>query len=205
IALSKLPSGDPSSASADLKKYLGQGTAFHNSHLDREERLIIEESFRTGELKVIAATTTLAMGVNTPASDVIIVGLDHPGHPYSVAEYKNIVGRAGRLGYSDRGTSYLVAKEFRNESHYWDHYVLGKPEDLFSRFLDKDADLRSLIIRVVTIAQKKVPSGVSTEDVIRFLECSFGAFQQRRRENSYAHDHADLQKVLERFRSSSFG
>ena len=39
------------------------------------------------------------MGVNTPAWSVVIAGLEHPDSPYSVAEYKNMVGRAGRLGY----------------------------------------------------------------------------------------------------------
>ncbi|MCK4956641.1 MAG: DEAD/DEAH box helicase, partial [Candidatus Cloacimonetes bacterium] len=195
-ALSKLPSGDPSSASTALRGCLQRGTAFHNSHLDREERLAIEESFRAGELKVIAATTTLAMGVNTPASDVIIVGLDHPDGPYSIAEYKNIVGRAGRLGYSDRGTSYLIAKEFRNEQHYLNYYISGKPEDISSRFFDENTDPRSLIIRVIAIAQKKTPSGVHAEDVIRFLECSFGAFQQRKQYGSYAYDQNKLQFAL---------
>jgi len=183
-ALSKLPSGDPSSASNKLRQCLQRGTAFHNSHLDREEKLAIEESFRTGELKIIAATTTLAMGVNTPASDVIIVGLDHPNGPYSIAEYKNIVGRAGRLGYTDRGTSYLIAKEFRNEQHYWDHYISGKPENILSQFFDENTDPRSLIIRVIAIAQKRTPSGVHPGDVIRFLECSFGAFQQKKQYGS---------------------
>jgi len=58
---------------------------------------IVEEEFRRPEsgLRVIVATTTLAMGVNTPASSVVIAGLMHPGDsPYSVAEYKNLVGRA---------------------------------------------------------------------------------------------------------------
>ena len=47
-----------------------------------EERLVIEEQFRAPNttLRVIVATTTLAMGVNTPASAVIIAGLEHPGH-----------------------------------------------------------------------------------------------------------------------------
>jgi hypothetical protein len=54
-------------------------------------------------LRVIAATTTLAMGVNTPAEAVVIVGLMHPrDQPYPVAEYKNIVGWAGRLGQGQR-------------------------------------------------------------------------------------------------------
>ena len=75
---------------------------FHNADLAPDERQVIEEEFRVAkELRVLAATTTLAMGVNTPAEAVIVVGLMHPGDtPYSVAEYKNIVGRAGRLGFA---------------------------------------------------------------------------------------------------------
>uniref|UniRef100_UPI004055B795 DEAD/DEAH box helicase n=1 Tax=Candidatus Electrothrix sp. TaxID=2170559 RepID=UPI004055B795 len=195
-ALSKLPSGDPSSASNRLKECLQRGTAFHNSHLDREEKLAIEESFRDGELKVIAATTTLAMGVNTPASDVIVVGLNHPNGPYSIAEYKNITGRAGRLGYRDRGRSYLIAKEMRNEHHYWNHYISGKPEDISSRFFDEYTDPRSLIIRVLALGQKNMPSGVHVEDVINFLECSFGAFQYKKQSGSFSYNHDELLDAL---------
>jgi replicative superfamily II helicase len=53
--------------------------------------MVIEQAFRAAksEIRVIAATTTLAMGINTPAEAVIIAGLQHPGDPptpYSVAE-----------------------------------------------------------------------------------------------------------------------
>jgi helicase len=100
-ALADLPAGDPSQASTHLRQLLARGVAFHNSHLRRDERRVVEEHFRKREarLRVIVATTTLAMGVNTPASAVVIVGLEHPSPEgpvaYSVAEYKNIVGRAG--------------------------------------------------------------------------------------------------------------
>jgi superfamily II DNA/RNA helicase len=108
-ALASLPEGDPSQASHDLREALAHGVCFHNADLDREERRVIEEQFRKPDstLRVIVATTTLAMGVNTPASAVVIAGLEHPGQqPYSVAEYKNLVGRAGRLGYATcRGAS----------------------------------------------------------------------------------------------------
>ena len=85
--------------------------AFHNADLDREERQAVETTFRDSQssLKVLVATTTLAMGVNTPAWSVVIAGLEHPDSPYSVAEYKNMVGRfrltelgkvSGELGIS---------------------------------------------------------------------------------------------------------
>lgn len=152
-ALADLPAGDPSVASGQLREVLARGVAFHNSHLDREERRVIEEHFRRRDtrLRVIVATTTLAMGVNTPASAVVIVGLEHPGpQAYSIAEYKNLVGRAGRLGYAERGASYLIATSPNEEHHYWNRYVSGTPENLVSRFLN--ADPRALIIRVLVAA-----------------------------------------------------
>lgn len=178
-ALADLPAGDPSQASGHLRQVLARGVAFHNSHLDREERRVIEEHFRRRDtrLRVIVATTTLAMGVNTPASAVVIVGLEHPGPtPYSVAEYKNLVGRAGRLGYAERGASYLIATSPHEEHQYWGQYISAAPEDLVSRFLN--ADPRTLIIRVL-VAAGRAGGGVSGEEIIEFLESSFGVFQMK--------------------------
>lgn len=180
-ALDALSSGDPSVASEALKKALNGGVAFHISDLDREERQIIEEEFRkpNSELKVIAATTTLAMGVNTPTEAVIVAGLVHPGsnEPYSVAEYKNIVGRAGRLGFSEKGHSFLMALTQRDEAHFWQTYVNGQPEDLKSHFLSESTDPRSLIIRVLVAAKLPKSKGMKQEDIKEFLENSYGVYQ----------------------------
>lgn len=195
--LGNLPAGDLSIASSELRECLSNGVAFHYSDLDRSERLIMEEGFREKKIRVIAATTTLAMGINTPATDVIVVGLDHPGpSPYTVAEYKNIVGRAGRLGISDKGRSYLIAKNQGQEHRYWQHYILGKPEDLFSRFLDNDTDPRTLILRVVSLAQKISPEGCSRNEIVSFLDSSFGAFQQRQEKGNYSYDGNCLNQAL---------
>ena len=178
-ALADLPAGDPSQASGHLRQVLAGGVAFHNSHLNREERRVIEEYFRHRDtrLRVIVATTTLAMGVNTPASAVVIVGLEHPGpKAYSVAEYKNLVGRAGRLGYAERGASYLIATSPHEEHQYWEHYISAAPEDLVSRFLN--ADPRTMIIRVL-VAAGRAGGGVSGDEIIEFLESSFGVFQMK--------------------------
>jgi helicase len=198
-ALSQMPGGDPSQASADLRSALGRGVAFHNSDLDREERRVVEEEFRRNGsgLRVIAATTTLAMGVNTPASSVIIAGLNHPGdEPYSVAEYKNLVGRAGRLGFTEKGASYLLALDPRAEHHLWSRYVTAEPEDLVSRFLDGTTDPRSLVIRVLVAARRAAGQGVPSEEIIEFLESSFGAFQARRAHSAWQWSRPDLLSAL---------
>jgi replicative superfamily II helicase len=197
-ALASLPGGDLSQASSALREVLAGGVAFHNSHLDREERRVIEEEFRRPEsaLRVIVATTTLAMGVNTPASSVVIAGLTHPGDtPYSVAEYKNLVGRAGRLGFSERGTSYLVATSPREAQEFWERYVTATPESLESRFLEADTDPRSLIVRVLVAGGRAIAggrAGMAADEIAAFLEASFGAFQQEQRLGRWNWSHDEL-------------
>ena len=198
-AIAELPAGDPSSTSASLREVLSGGVAFHNADLDREERRVVEEHFREpdGDLRIIVATTTLAMGVNTPASSVVVVGLQHPGQvPYSVAEYKNIVGRAGRLGFTERGTSYLFALNPSEEHYAWRSYVTGKPEDLSSRFLAEGTDLRSLLLRVVAAGERAARRGLGPDDVVQFLEESFGAFQQKQTYQNWSWDSTQVTKAL---------
>lgn len=197
-ALDMLPNGDPSLSSQRLRQALAGGVAFHISDLDTEERLLIEEQFRASPtaLKVIAATTTLAMGVNTPAEAVIIAGLTHPGNkPYSVAEYKNIIGRAGRLGFSKKGTSYVIVQDGNEEYQVWRNYVMGSPEDLNSRFLDLNTDPRSLIVRVLVAAERS-GQGLPAQEIIEFLEQSFGVFQQKQINQQWAWDEDALKNAL---------
>lgn len=171
--LDRLPKTDQSLASSHLYDALQGGVCFHNADLARAERLIIEEDFRKSDskIRVIAATTTLAMGVNTPAAAVVVAGLMHPGNnPYTVAEYKNLVGRAGRLGFSEKGFSYLIAATGSDEHNYWHRYILGEPEDLQSRFLDPTTDTRSLIVKVLAASKKLSKTGMSINEVSEFLE-----------------------------------
>lgn len=186
-----LPKTDLSKSSNDLQLALAGGVAFHISDLNPEERKIIEEYFRMKDtkLRVIAATTTLAMGVNTPADAVVIAGLEHPGNQvYSVAEYKNMVGRAGRLGFTPKGFSYLVAMTSNDEHNYWNRYVKGKPEDLVSRLFERNTDPRSLILRILVASQKYASRGMSAEDVSLFLEESYGSFQQKQKTQQWQWD-----------------
>jgi replicative superfamily II helicase len=197
-AVARLPGGDPSQAGGALRDAMKAGVAFHNADLSQEERRVVEEEFRRSGsgLRVIVATTTLAMGVNTPASSVVIAGLTHPGgSPYSVAEYKNLVGRAGRLGFAERGASYLVVMSPREFQDAWDGYVTANPEDLASRFLAGDTDTRSMIVRVLTAGGRPIAgvrAGLRAEEIAVFLEASFGAFQEELRVGRWSWDHGQL-------------
>lgn len=112
--LDALPTQDLTGASQDLRECLAGGTAFHNTNLLRAEREAIERGYRsaTGGIHVLVATTTLAAGINTPASTVVLaenefVGED--GRQFTVAEYKNMAGRAGRLGFNEIGKAIILA------------------------------------------------------------------------------------------------
>ena len=137
--LNALPSQDLTNASRDLRDCLEGGTAFHSTNLLRGEREAIENGFRdpNGGIQVLAATTTLAAGINTPASTVVLaenefVGED--GRPFTIAEYKNMAGRAGRLGYKETGKAIILAETPLERTHLFQRYVMGVPEDVVSSF-----------------------------------------------------------------------
>lgn len=197
-ALRSMPQNDPSVSSRKLSNVLRAGVSFHVSDLDVPERMIVEAQFRNKEsgLRVVVATTTLAMGINTPAEAVIVAGLHHPGEiPYTVAEYKNIIGRAGRLGFAQRGMSFVVALNAREEREIWQNYILSAPEDIHSHFLSPATDPRTLILRVLT-AGTPAASGLAAEDILLFIESSFGAFEQKRNRNDWKWDQHKLSRAL---------
>lgn len=199
-ALEALPTEDLSDSSQRLRSALAGGVAFHNSDLNRRERQVLEEEFRRRDatLRVLVATTTLAMGVNTPAGAVVIVGLNHPGpEPYKIAEYKNMVGRAGRLGYTPRGESYIIPSGTLDESWAWRHYVCGQPEDVESVFLKGSTDPRTLVLSTLAALEPIAPDGrVDAQLLITFLESSFGSFQQQRLNPAWQWGHNQIVAVL---------
>lgn len=163
-ALQRLPDGDNSRASTALRECLKGGTAFHNSNLTREERIVVEQAFRDPKspLRVLAATTTVAAGINTPASTVILaenefVGED--GRPFTVADYKNMAGRAGRLGFNEKGKAIIYAETPMERVVLFNRYVRGTLERLQSSFNPAHIEtwLVRLLAQVVKIRKSDVP------------------------------------------------
>jgi helicase len=211
-ALAALPTGDPSIASDELRRCLQGGVAFHISDLERDERRVIEDEFRRSNsgIRVIVATTTLAQGVNMPAETVVMPELSRrmgarETRWYSVAEYKNIAGRAGRLGLVDKGRAIVLAPSYADRERIWTQYVNGRPEDVHSTLLDPSADLFTLVLRVVAITQDQLGGGgLSGDDVIGVLASSFAAHQNRLLGQGDAFEPAAIGKALDELRSQAF-
>ncbi len=176
--INALPTQDLTGASQDLRDCLRGGTAFHNTNLLRAEREAIEKGYRdaTGGIHVLAATTTLAAGINTPASTVVLaenefVGED--GRPFTIAEYKNMAGRAGRLGYNETGKAIILADTPIERAQLFQRYVLGTPEDVTSSF--QQSDLPTWTLRLLSQVR-----GVRATDIPGLLVNTFGGYSASR-------------------------
>ncbi|WP_330266265.1 DEAD/DEAH box helicase [Streptomyces griseorubiginosus] len=204
-ALERLPVGDPSLTSAELRQCLQGGTAFHISDLDREERRVVEEQFRLPDshIRVIVATTTLAQGVNMPAETVVMPELSRrTGRDayswYRVAEYKNIAGRAGRLGLVEHGRAIVLTYGTANTNEIWDRYIRGNPENVSSTLLDPSADSYTLVLRVVAIVSARVEGrALQSTEVVSVLSNSFAAHQARLSGKSNAFDPERTGQILQ--------
>lgn len=96
----------PRTVAADrLRELLAHGIAFHHSDLVPELRVLVEQAAREGELRILCATSTLAMGVNVPVDTVLIDprrwhALDGRWSTAGICryEFEAMAGRAGRFG-----------------------------------------------------------------------------------------------------------
>ncbi|WP_457555882.1 DEAD/DEAH box helicase [Candidatus Pyrohabitans sp.] len=77
------------------------------------QRRRIEEAFLRGELECVVTTAALGAGVDFPASQVIFETLAMGNRWLSVAQFHQMLGRAGRPGYHDRGRVVLLAEPGR--------------------------------------------------------------------------------------------
>ena len=177
-ALADLRSFEATDIRERLAVSLDHGMAMHNGDMLLQERLLVERYFRNGHIRLVCATSTLAMGVNLPATDVII---EPPTHlrptsgrwskvPITVAEFRNMGGRAGRLRFGDQyGRAILLAPSTFLRDRYIDGFIKGTVERLVSRLGKSKLD--DLLLNLIASG---VSSGVP--DIVSFIRETFWWF-----------------------------
>ncbi|SLJ91188.1 DEAD/DEAH box helicase [Novosphingobium mathurense] len=79
-----------------ILKCLKLGVAIHHGALPTAFRKEVERLLREGILKVTISSPTLAQGLNLSATTLIFHGLERNRQDIDIAEFRNVVGRAGR-------------------------------------------------------------------------------------------------------------
>ena len=140
--------------SDDLADCVADGAAFHHAGLSSEHRTLVEDAFRDRLIKVIAATPTLAAGVNTPSRRVIVrdwrrYDPEFGGmKPLDTLEIHQMMGRAGRPGLDPYGEAVLLASNNDTREELFERYVDGEPEPVRSKLAAEPA-LRTHLLATV--------------------------------------------------------
>ncbi|WP_405305131.1 DEAD/DEAH box helicase [Methanobrevibacter sp.] len=151
----------PTSTCLKLAEVAEKGVAFHHAGLFNEQKEIIEDEFRNGNILMITATPSLMYGVNLPSKSVVI--RDHTRwtsngpQPIPVFDYEQMSGRAGRPQYDDVGYSYLIAKTMDEALNLEEYYIEGDIELTNSKLVDnKDAIYRQIIAQIASSLSKNL-------------------------------------------------
>ncbi len=159
--------------------HAGLGTAERN-------RLLVE--IRAGNIKAVAATTSLKMGVNFPVTDVLIRDPVVRGKgatlPLSAADVSQMLGRAGRGEV--RGQAAVLISNSEEAANRKDQMETGVVEELRPRMFARRKDrrisngrtnnvvdpVRSIVLSQVVLRGKAKPA-----DVEEFLKHTFSGFR----------------------------
>jgi Superfamily II helicase len=163
--------------SDDLADCVEGGAAFHHAGLAAEHRSLVEDAFRDRLLKVIAATPTLAAGVNTPSRRVIVRdwrrydGEFGGMQPLDTLEIHQMCGRAGRPGLDPYGEAVLLADSNETMDELFERYVWADPDPVRSKLAAEPA-LRTHLLATISSGFAN-----SREALLEFLDATLYATQ----------------------------
>ncbi|MHA1206674.1 MAG: DEAD/DEAH box helicase [Candidatus Hodarchaeales archaeon] len=162
--------------SKQLVEIMKTGAAFHHAGLNSDQRAIVENSFKSGVIKILCATPTLSSGINLPAKRVVIssvyrYSVEQGSYPIKTLEYKQMIGRAGRPQFDTEGEALLIAKKSDTVQWFMDRYILSDSEAIYSKLSSMPALRRSILGLIASKITKDVP------ELFNFMEKTFYGFQ----------------------------
>ncbi len=173
-----------------LNKDISVG-AYH-SGLTNEERKLIELDFQNQTIAGVVATAALAAGVDLPASQVIFESLAMGINWLTVAEFEQMLGRAGRLKKHEKGFAYLLVEPGKiyspkmkiTEDNIAINLLNGKIKD-YELELNEDKSLTELLAFISMFNQ-----GIDMEAIFEFG-------------NSLINQEYDINRFLKKLNSSN--
>jgi len=173
-----------------LSACVARGAAFHHAGLRREYRALVEEGFRSGAIRCIASTPTLAAGLNLPARRVVVRDCFRFSGgqgmvPIPVQEYHQMAGRAGRPHLDPYGEAVLIAKSEEAVDELFERYIDAAPEPIASHCGDPGVLCTHVLSLIATRFAR------TEEDLASFMATTF-----------YGHTHRETGAIDEAIRAA---
>jgi activating signal cointegrator complex subunit 3 len=142
----------------NLRFTLAFGVGLHHAGLLERDRKTVEKLFVNQKIQVLIATSTLAWGVNFPAHLVVVKGTEYfDGKTqryvdYPITDVLQMMGRAGRPQYDDRGVAVILVHDIKK--HFYKKF-LYEPFPVESNLLQVLADHLNAEIVSGTVTTKQ--------------------------------------------------
>ncbi|HEY0088597.1 MAG TPA: DEAD/DEAH box helicase, partial [Candidatus Lokiarchaeia archaeon] len=166
--------------------------AYH-SGLTKDERILVESEFQNQKIAGVVATAALAAGVDLPARQVIFESLAMGRNWLTVAEFEQMLGRAGRLKKHELGFVYILVepgkiytpKMKETEENIAIKLLNGKIKD-FELEPDDDKSITEVLAFISTFTE-----GVKKEEIYKYFDLLIN-------------QNYDIDKLLKKLNESNF-
>ena len=138
---------------------------FHYSKIDKDKRHELENNYRNKTVQRMVSTSTLAWGVNLPCDVGIIFGGHRGPALVDAQDIKQMAGRVGRYGLSEKGTIFYLFMEDYADDLYAE---LTNIPHIYSRLRDR------LYFHVVSFIARE---NMQREEVKDFIGRTLGGRQ----------------------------
>ena len=167
-----------------------KGVAYHNATIPQKIRYLIEDAVKEKSIDVVAATTTLAEGVDLPFRNTVIVDwlLYRNGKegPMPALLFRNIAGRCGRAGVFTEGDTII----FDNLLGSFEYTSPGVRDQSRDQLLAEPKPLQSMLTSDLAAEQRRPMEAVLESQFVaaiaenandddlsgEFARATFGAF-----------------------------
>ena len=101
-----------------LVDLIKKGIAYHIGYLPSSISQRIEDLFKDGKITMLFCTSTLIEGVNLPADNLFVTDFKNGTKHMKPVDFRNLIGRVGRLEYNLYGNVFLVAISEKAKEKY---------------------------------------------------------------------------------------
>ncbi|MET4630896.1 hypothetical protein ABIB83_007956 [Bradyrhizobium sp. I1.8.5] len=168
-------------------RLLTRGVVVHHGKMPALLARRLKAVIDTGYVRVIIATSTLSEGVNIPVNYLLVPSVYRGNVEFSLQEFSNLVGRAGRPGVATEGSALVVLPErtFENRrghrvpkyNRQWNGYesLVSKIQDATATAAGATADgdassPLALLLRALERSWIDLTGGGTPVDFARWLE-----------------------------------